>query len=225
MGMMFGAGSSGPSQELRAGLVVDQSAAQAQLAQIDARQAATDKRIADARARGEAVIARLKVAETQALNMERITDRIMSKSVGFASKMGGRALAGAAAISITSELGIPESAQPLANIGTASLSGAAVGSFIPGVGTAAGATIGAALQGIKELWNDMKRTQENVERLRAHVFQEIQRQAKYRYDARMELEEMERKLTELMKLALEEGREESTKRSLEAARSLFEPSY
>jgi hypothetical protein len=223
--MLFGAGASGPSQEIRAGLVVDQAAFQSQLAGIDAQQKAADQRIAATRARGEAVIARLKVAEAQALNLERISDRMMSKSGAFLRKMGGRAAAGYIALSVTSELGIPEAAQPLANIGTAALSGAAAGSMIPGVGTAAGAAVGAALQSVKELWNEMKRTQENLERVRAHLFQSIQRQAQINQEARMEFEEKERRLAEMLKASFEEGREQETKRNIEGARALYEPCY
>lgn len=215
--MMFGAGSSGPGQDIRAGLVVDQTQFQAQLSQIDARTSAVDQKIAATRTRGEAVISRLRVAEAQVGQLSAMSSPVMSRASKFARKAAYGTAVSYVAGEITSEIGIPEAAQPATHIGTAALMGL---SFGPG--TAVGF---AALATIRELWSSIKKTKEDAERLMVEVFKNKEKQERVNKEMEKIAAEWAKKLEEGSEKAKRDAVKESSERGREELRALYQPEY
>lgn len=201
------------TDEIRAGLIVDQSAFQAGLAGMDARQAQIDQRNLATRQRVDALLSKLKIAEAEARTLEATTTRILSRGVRFA----GKAAVAYAAGEVLSELGIPEAARPLMHIGTAALGGASMGPW----GAAGFATIAM----VQELWRAYKRNDENQERLRAEMFQQNERMRRQYEELREVEEEKKKRLEERFRDVDEKAKQKFADWFQEGARALYVPQY
>jgi hypothetical protein len=200
--------------EIRAGLVVDQSAFQAQLAGIDAKQIDIDRRNAATRARVEGLLTRLKIAEAKTVSLEAVTNRVIAKGARFA----GKAVVAYAATEVLSELGIPEAARPLVNVGVAALAGASFGG-------AYGAAAFATLATMKELYREMKKEFERGERLKMEILQRQERQDNRLRDMIAEMWDRHKKLLETIAKEKEATRKEVQDWVSEGARALYQPGY
>lgn len=201
------------ADEIRAGLVVDQSAFQAQLAGMDAKQSQIDQRQAASRARVEGLLARLRLAEAQAVSLEAVTNSVIAKGIRFA----GKAAVAYAAGEVLSELGIPEAAKPAVHVGTAALAGASMGPW----GIAGFATLAM----LKEVWSALKHEHEKGERLRMEVLQRQERQDNRLREMIAEMTERHKKLLETITKEKEATRKEVQDWVSEGARALYVPEY
>jgi len=199
-------------EEIRAGLSVDLSAVGGQLAQVDAKVLQVDQKTAGIRQAVARLQSSLKIAETQATNLERVTSRIEHRLTKTGIKTGIAFGVGM----IVSEFGIPEAAQPIAHIGTAAVTGAMIGG-------PPGAVVFATLATVQELAHAVKRLNERIEKAQAEVILNRRRVEEILERREREVEEKAKRMEEYNAISKVESREFFQNWYQERIRSLMEP--
>jgi hypothetical protein len=199
-------------EEIRAGLSVDLSAVGGQLSQVDAKVLQADQKTAGIKQAVARLQASLKIAQTQATELDRTTSRIESRLTRAGIKTGIAYGVG----TIVSEFGIPEAAQPIAHIGTAAVSGAMFG----GPWGAAGF---ATLATVRELFQAVKRLDERIEKAQAEVILNRRKVEEILARREREAQERQRRLDDRIAVARVQAEQDAMNWYHERIRSLMEP--
>lgn len=148
-----------------------------------------------AAARVSKLIERVNATKTELAILERMGSKFERK---FVSSRGMRQALGLAAGTAISELGLPETVQPLVNIGTAALSGAAFGGL-------PGAFASGTLTAVMELVRAFQAHRAEMEKLKAEVLQRQHQLQIFLERQAAEVQEREEKLSWQIGRARAEG--------------------